>query len=43
MGQILWGLLWILERTNRFAYWILLGVLLTFLSAMVVYAYFAGH
>jgi hypothetical protein len=43
MDVILWGLLWVLERTNKLAYWIALGALLTFLFAMLGCAYFAHH
>ena len=43
MGEILWGLLSVLERTSKVAYWIAMAVLSAIILAGLGWAYFSGH
>ena len=42
-GQVLWGLLYVLERTNKVAYWTLLTLTLIVVFATAVYLHYRGH
>lgn len=43
MGDILWGLLEVLWRTNKVAYLAVLGALFAVTLAVLGWAYFTGH
>ena len=43
MSEILWGLLYVLRRTNKLVYLVVLGGLLAILVAVLGYGYLTGE